>query len=87
MVEILKQGQYTPFDTIDQCISMFAGSKGILDDVALDKVNAFERDMLAYFAGPQRALRAELAAGKSFKGLDEKFLSALKTFKSAWKPA
>ena len=30
MVELLKQGQYKPYDVIDQCISIFAGSKGIL---------------------------------------------------------
>ncbi len=87
MVQILKQGQYTPFDTIDQCISMFAGSKGILDDVALDKVSAFESDMLNYFQGAQKSLRDELVKAKSFKGLEEKFLAALRTFKQSWKPA
>ena len=38
MVELLKQGQYKPYDVIDQCISIFAGSKGILDDVPLTAV-------------------------------------------------
>ncbi|MSR44918.1 MAG: F0F1 ATP synthase subunit alpha [Phycisphaerales bacterium] len=87
MVQILKQGQYTPFDTIDQCISMFAGSKGLLDDVAIDKVNAFESDMLSYFKGPQKSLRDELSKSKSFKGLEDKFLAALRSFKQSWKPA
>ena len=27
MVELLKQGQFTPFDTIDQCISIYAASR------------------------------------------------------------
>ena len=87
MVQILKQGQYTPFDTIDQCISMFAGSKGFLDDVAIDKVSVFERDMLNYFQGPQKPLRDELAKAKSFKGIEDKFLAALRTFKQSWKPS
>jgi hypothetical protein len=43
------------------------------------------RNMLDYFRGPQKALRDELAAAKSFKGLDEKFVAALKTFKQSWK--
>ena len=85
MVELLKQGQYSPFDTIDQCLSMFAGSKGFMDDVAKEKVSQFESNMLDYFRGPQNALRDELAAAKSFKGLDEKFTAALKTFKQSWK--
>ncbi len=86
MVELLKQGQYTPFDTIDQCISIFAASKGFMDDVAKDKVSQYERDLLDYFQGPQKALRAELASSRSFKGLDEKFMAANKAFKQAWKP-
>ena len=85
MVELLKQGQYTPFDTIDQCVSIFAGSKGFLDDVAKDKVPQFERDLLDYFRGSQRALRAELESARSFKGLEEKFMAAMKSFKAAWK--
>jgi F-type H+-transporting ATPase subunit alpha len=85
MVELLKQGQYSPFDTIDQCLSMFAGSKGFMDDVVKEKVSQFESNMLDYFRGPQKALRDELAAAKSFKGLDEKFVDALKTFKQSWK--
>ncbi len=85
MVELLKQGQYTPFDTIDQCVSIFAGSKGFLDDVAKDKVPQFERDLLDFFRGSQRALRAELESARSFKGLEEKFMAAMKSFKAAWK--
>ncbi|NBV63486.1 MAG: F0F1 ATP synthase subunit alpha, partial [Planctomycetes bacterium] len=45
MVELLKQGQYAPFDVIDQCISIFAGSKGILDDVPVNAVPKFEREL------------------------------------------
>jgi F-type H+-transporting ATPase subunit alpha len=33
MVELLKQGQYTPFHIVDQVISIYAGTKGFLDDV------------------------------------------------------
>jgi F0F1-type ATP synthase alpha subunit len=64
---------------------MFAGSKGFMDDVVKEKVSQFESNMLDYFRGPQKALRDELAAAKSFKGLDEKFVAALKTFKQSWK--
>ena len=56
-----------------------------MDDVVKEKVSQFESNMLDYFRGPQKALRDELAAAKSFKGLDEKFVAALKTFKQSWK--
>jgi len=84
MVELLKQGQYSPFGVIDQCISIFAGSKGILDDLPLDKVHDFEKDLHDHFNGPAKALRDELVASRSFKELGDKFLEEIKQFKSVW---
>jgi F-type H+-transporting ATPase subunit alpha len=86
MVELLKQGQYTPFDVIDQCIGIFCASKGFLDDVARDQVRRYEDELLEHFRGPQRALRDELVKAKSFKGLEDKFMAAMKAFKQAWRP-
>jgi F-type H+-transporting ATPase subunit alpha len=85
MVELLKQGQFTPFNVIDQCISIYAASKGFLDDVALTKVNAFEKAMLEHFQGPAKAVRDQLVEKKSFKGLEEQFNAALKAFKATFK--
>ena len=85
MVELLKQGQYAPFDVIDQCISIFAGSKGILDDVPVNAVPKFERELLENFRGPNKALRDQLADKKSFKGIEDQFLAAIKAFKAAFR--
>ena len=85
MVELLKQGQYAPFDVIDQCISIFAGSKGILDDVPVNAVPKFERELLENFRGPNKALRDQLADKKSFKGIEDQFLAAVKAFKAAFR--
>jgi len=84
MVALLKQGQYAPFDVFDQCISIFAGTKGLLDDVPVSDVADFERDMLDFMRGPKRALREELLEKKSFKGLDDRFIAALREFKANW---
>jgi F-type H+-transporting ATPase subunit alpha len=85
MVELLKQGQYAPFDAIDQCISIFAGSKGILDDVPVNAVPKFERELLENLRGPNKALRDQLADKKSFKGIEDQFLAAIKAFKAAFR--
>jgi len=85
MVELLKQGQYAPFDVIDQCISIFAGSKGILDDVPVNAVPKFERELLENFRGPNKALRDQLVEKKSFKGIEDQFLAAVKAFKAAFR--
>jgi F-type H+-transporting ATPase subunit alpha len=85
MVELLKQGQYTPFDVIDQCLGLFAASKGIMDDVPVAKVRQFEADLLAWFQGGGSALRAKLADKKSFKGMEDEFVAAMKQFKTGWR--
>lgn len=85
MVELLKQGQFMPFDVIDQCISIFAGSNGFLDDVPLNKVHAFERVLLDHFNGPARALRDKLSSSRSFKGLEADFRSEVGRCKQTWK--
>ena len=46
MTELLKQNQYSPMDVIDQVISIFAGGNGFLDDLPLDKVLEFEKQLL-----------------------------------------
>jgi len=84
MVELLKQGQYSPFDVIDQCISIFAGSKGFLDDLPLDKVHAFEADLLDHFRGPGKALRDKLVESRSFKQIGDEFQTAIGEFKKVW---
>lgn len=87
MVELLKQGQYQPYDVIDQCISIFAGSKGFLDDLPLDQVHSFEASLLDFFRGPKQELRKQLEEKQSFKGLEDQFIAALRDFKANWKPA
>ena len=85
MVELLKQGQYKPFDVIDQCISIFAASKGFLDDVAIPAVSKFETGMLEYFKTQKADLRAKLVASKSFKGIEDEFKAAVGAYKASFR--
>src|ERR687886_435803 len=48
MVELLKQGQYKPMPVVDQVLSIYAGVNGFLDDVAVEKIRAFEEDLLRF---------------------------------------
>ncbi|NOQ25510.1 MAG: F0F1 ATP synthase subunit alpha [Bacteroidales bacterium] len=45
-VEILKQGQYKPVAVENQIAIIYCGSKGLLEDVPLEKVKEFEADFL-----------------------------------------
>ncbi|MFM9997241.1 MAG: F0F1 ATP synthase subunit alpha [Phycisphaerales bacterium] len=87
MVEILKQPQYTPFHVVDQIISIYAGTKGFLDDVPVNQVAAFEKAMLNYFTTVGKPLWNELADKKALDaGIEKKLVDALTAFKSGWKP-
>lgn len=45
-VEILKQGQYKPVSVEKQIAIIYCGTKGLLEDVPVDKVKEFESDFL-----------------------------------------
>ncbi|HEY3436998.1 MAG TPA: F0F1 ATP synthase subunit alpha, partial [Actinotalea sp.] len=46
LMELLKQGQYSPYPVEDQVASIWAGTKGKLDDVPIEDVRRFETDLL-----------------------------------------
>ncbi|MCU0979578.1 MAG: F0F1 ATP synthase subunit alpha, partial [Pirellulaceae bacterium] len=46
MVELLKQPQYKPMHVVDQVLSIYAGTKGHLDDVPINDVRAWEEGFL-----------------------------------------
>jgi F-type H+-transporting ATPase subunit alpha len=48
MTELLKQPQYEPMTFAKQVIAIFAGTRGYLDDVAIDRVSEFERSLLRF---------------------------------------
>ena len=43
LVEILKQGQYTPMTLAQEVSILYLGTKGVLDEVPLEKVQEFEK--------------------------------------------
>ncbi len=83
MVELLKQGQYKPFDVIDQVISIFAGAKGFIDDLPIPQVEAFEDGLLKYFRNEIPEVREELATKAELTSdLVPKIEAGIKTFKA-----
>ncbi|MDE1038065.1 MAG: F0F1 ATP synthase subunit alpha, partial [Phycisphaerales bacterium] len=84
LVELLKQGQYTPFNAIDQAIAIYAASKGFLDDVDLTKVHAFEEGLTEYMNTTGKGAKDKLVEAKSFKGLDDDFKKAIGDFKTTF---
>ncbi|MFH5877983.1 F0F1 ATP synthase subunit alpha [Arthrobacter sp. NA-172] len=48
LMELLKQGQYSPFPVEDQVVSIWAGTKGYLDDVPVEDISRFESEFLEH---------------------------------------
>src|SRR5690606_27920821 len=48
MIEILKQGQYSPMDVVDEVLIIFAGTRGHLDKIARNKVGQWEKEFLTF---------------------------------------
>jgi F-type H+-transporting ATPase subunit alpha len=48
LVEVLKQKQFSPLPFSKQILVIFAGTNGLLDDLAIDQVRAFEEELYRY---------------------------------------
>src|ERR1019366_6949360 len=48
LVELLKQGQFSPLPFSKQILIIFAGTSGVLDDMPVEQVRDFEKDLYKY---------------------------------------
>jgi len=84
MVELLKQPQYEPMGVTDQVISIFAGTKGYLDDIPTDKVAAFEKGLLEHMRTTGKAVRDELESTAAMSDdLADKLAEQIKNYKAS----
>lgn len=63
-VEVLKQPQYSPMPVEEQVAIIFCGSNGLLRDVAVEKVQAFEKAFLQALRLDHSDLLVRLRGGK-----------------------
>ena len=62
LVELLKQPQYQPMPTQEQVVSMYAATRGFMDDVPVASVQAFERDFLDFIRGAKSDILDDIVA-------------------------
>jgi len=78
LVEILKQGQYSPLTVSEQVVSIYAGVRGYLDKVAVNDVVRFETEVLNEMRSSHADLLDAIANEKELsKENDEKLKSIL----------
>jgi F-type H+/Na+-transporting ATPase subunit alpha len=85
LVELLKQDQYAPFPVADQIISIFCATNGFLDDLPVDAVRRFEKDVIAYVYDKYPEIPERMVQTKDLKDEDQDTLrEAITTFKSTF---
>ena len=81
LVEILKQGQYSPLTVPEQVVSVYAGVRGYLDKLAVNDVVRFESELLAEIKSNHEDFLESIANEKELsQANDDKLKSILDGF-------
>jgi len=85
MVEVLKQGPYSPIPIEKQVVIIFAGAKGYLDDIAVSDVVKFEDELSSFMDAKYPNIYEAIRSEKKISDETEKLLKeALEEFKSTF---
>ncbi len=85
MQEILKQPQYAPISLADQVMVIFAGTNGFADQVPVEKMAAWQADLLRYMASAFPEIVKEIAEKKTITDATRaQLMQALQTFRDTW---
>ncbi len=84
LMELLKQGQYSPYPVEDQVASIWAGTKGKLDDVPLEDVRRFESELLDSLRRNTDVLSTIAATGKLEDDVEKALAVAVDEFRAGF---
>ena len=87
VMEILKQGQYVPMPVEEQVVVIYAISKGYADDIAVEKIGAFEAGLLNFMKSSSykaSVLDVIASTGKLEGAADEALVKAINEFKASF---
>lgn len=88
MTELLKQNQYAPLKVGEEVLVLYAGTNGYLDEIQVQDVLRYEKELLSYMRAQKQEVLGELNTAMELTGeLEEKIKGALEDFKTVFKPA
>ncbi len=86
LVELLKQGQYQPMTVEKQVVSLFAGTNGYFDEIPIEHVQRYEREMLEMLELKHPTLLVSIAEKKELtEDILTKLNGVLKEFTNVFK--
>src|SRR5437016_9138251 len=84
MTELLKQDQYEPMSVPQQVVVLFAGTNGFIDDIPVEQVEAFQKELLRFLGDSHPDIEKSIAKDKAGSEQTEKALrSAIDEFKKS----
>ncbi|QQS61357.1 MAG: F0F1 ATP synthase subunit alpha [Candidatus Moraniibacteriota bacterium] len=84
-VEILKQDQYSPLTVSQQVISLYAVTRGYIDEVPVEKVRVWEQELLTYFDSQKKNIVEKITKEKVItEEIEELLKKAIKEFKEVY---
>jgi F-type H+-transporting ATPase subunit alpha len=87
LVELLKQEPYNPIPVEKQIVAIYAGTNGYLDDLPVEAVRKFERELYAYLDRQRPDILKDIKEKKALDDdLKRRIDEALKDFKSKFTP-
>ncbi|MAF31562.1 MAG: F0F1 ATP synthase subunit alpha [Pseudomonadota bacterium] len=85
LTELLKQKQYAPLSAAQQICSIYAGTKGYMDDVAPENIQAFEAHLLELIAASHGSILENItASGKLSDEDDAELVKAIEAAKNSF---
>jgi F-type H+-transporting ATPase subunit alpha len=87
LVELLKQEPYNPIPVEKQIVAIYAGTNGYLDDLPVEAVRKFEKELYAYLDRQKPDILKDIKEKKALDDdLKKRIDEALKEFKSKFTP-
>ena len=83
-MELLKQGQYSPFPVEEQVASIWAGTKGKIDDVPVEDVRRFESELIEHLRRNTDVLSTIAETGKLEEATESSLASAVDAFRNGF---
>jgi F-type H+-transporting ATPase subunit alpha len=85
LTELLKQPQYQPLPLTDQVALLYAGTRGYLDDVPLDRIREFQTAFLRVYHSQYAAVADYIETQKTMpEDIEAQLKQAIETFKASW---
>ncbi len=84
LVEILKQGQYKPLDVSLQVASLYAATKGHLDEYVIGVVSRWEGEFHSLLLACFPSLLEKISSGAKLKDVEAELLEAIKQQKAGF---